>query len=655
MLQVARIDAAGVGIAQAFMDLRRVAQLHALASRGCDHDAREIGDDGAFVTEDAAYKMNSNPNIHAGETWREMHVTGYGPPPKTAAQLAAEAAAEKQRLTALAARLAVPEKERVRFIAHCEKARAEWLRASELESPAPRGHFLRTLGQSDREFVENANANASIPQALLLMNGDLLSEKGLLSPHSLLTQFIARAKTSADQTEPALARHPLAPPDARGAHRGGQRRGRQREGNPWASSTRCSTRSSSSSSNRRMLKTALSLLAVALLLPPLRAAENADAAALRRVADHVLAQTTRRLIDRGTGETFIDSAALTPKPEISIESKFNAWFYQTWLLADGVRRTAAALDEPRYRDYGEQNLGFIFRHMDYFQRQHAAKMNAAPVGDGVLSPIGFYFQIDSLWQIGLAPLVLERHAATQDARCEPFLARVRKFLATNARFDDGLLYREGKGAMTDDPYMTVPFLVRERRFDEAVAQVLGTHARLFDRQAGLLRHLWDVETQAPAGVFWGRGNGWMVLAQVELLSTLPDSHPRRAEVLAAFREHMAGLRRHQHAEGGWHQVLDHPESWIETSCTGMITYGLARGVNEGWLDATFADSARGGWRALQTKLTPDGDLVDVCGSTDTGDLAFYLKRPRLQGDLHGFGSYLLAGAEIVRAGRKSRP
>jgi unsaturated rhamnogalacturonyl hydrolase len=396
------------------------------------------------------------------------------------------------------------------------------------------------------------------------------------------------------------------------------------------------------------------LLRIALLLVLLgvcRAAEPVEAAGLRRVADHVLAQTSRRLIDRGTGETFADSTALAPKPEISIESKFNAWFYQTWLLADGMRRAAAALDEPRYRDYGEQNIEFIYRHMDYFQRQHAAKMKAAPVGDGVLSPIGFYFNIGSLWQTGLAPLVLERHTATKDARYEPFLARVRKFIAGSARFDDGLLYRKGKGAMTDDPYMTVPFLVREGRFDEAAAQVLGTHARVFDRETGLMSHLWDVKTERPSGMFWGRGNGWMVLAQVELLSALPASHPRRAEVLAAFRAHMAGLRRHQHAEGGWHQVLDHPESWVETSATGMITYGLARGVNEGWLDATFADSARNGWLALQTKLTPDGDLLDVCGSTDTGDLAYYLKRPRLRGDLHGFGSFLLAGAEVVVLGK----
>ena len=51
---------------------------------------------------------------------------------------------------------------------------------------------------------------------------------------------------------------------------------------------------------------------------------------------------------------------------------------------------------------------------------------------------------------------------------------------------------------------------------------------------------------------------------------------------------------------------------------------------------------------LTDMITPEGDLLDVCGSTDTGDLKYYFNRPRLQGDLHGFGSYLLAGAEIVR-------
>ena len=138
------------------------------------------------------------------------------------------------------------------------------------------------------------------------------------------------------------------------------------------------------------------ILLAAIAGRPFAAQPTDDAALLRRVADEVLQQTTRRLIDRSTGQTFTDSAALPLKPEISIESKFNAWFYQTWLLTDGMRRTASALGEPKYRNYGEQNLAFIYAHLDYFQRQQAAGIKAAPVGDGALSPIGFHFRLTDL-------------------------------------------------------------------------------------------------------------------------------------------------------------------------------------------------------------------------------------------------------------------
>lgn len=48
------------------------------------------------------------------------------------------------------------------------------VRASELVSPAPAGHFLREFGQSDREIIESSNDDASITQALRLLNGETL-------------------------------------------------------------------------------------------------------------------------------------------------------------------------------------------------------------------------------------------------------------------------------------------------------------------------------------------------------------------------------------------------------------------------------------------------------------------------------------------------
>lgn len=51
---------------------------------------------------------------------------------------------------------------------------SQMARASELESPARRGHFLREFGQSDREVIENAANAASVPQALNLLNGQIV-------------------------------------------------------------------------------------------------------------------------------------------------------------------------------------------------------------------------------------------------------------------------------------------------------------------------------------------------------------------------------------------------------------------------------------------------------------------------------------------------
>lgn len=63
--------------------------------------------------------------------------------------------------------------------------RDRWVaRAADIRSPAPNGHFLRQFGQSDRELVENSNKDASVMQALMLMNGGLF--RNLQSPYSVI-------------------------------------------------------------------------------------------------------------------------------------------------------------------------------------------------------------------------------------------------------------------------------------------------------------------------------------------------------------------------------------------------------------------------------------------------------------------------------------
>ena len=68
----------------------------------------------------------------------------------------------------------------------------QFVRASELPSPAPAGHFLRTFGQSDREVIEAANATPATTQALALLNGFI--DRELFKDRSVLYQAMLAPK-----------------------------------------------------------------------------------------------------------------------------------------------------------------------------------------------------------------------------------------------------------------------------------------------------------------------------------------------------------------------------------------------------------------------------------------------------------------------------
>ena len=76
---------------------------------------------------------------------------------------------------------------------------ANMARASELESPAPRGHFLREFGQSDREVIENAANQASVPQALTLLNGNTVEI--LTNPFAVFGRRVHAAGDAKERTK----------------------------------------------------------------------------------------------------------------------------------------------------------------------------------------------------------------------------------------------------------------------------------------------------------------------------------------------------------------------------------------------------------------------------------------------------------------------
>jgi hypothetical protein len=66
------------------------------------------------------------------------------------------------------------------------------VRASELPSPLPPGHFLRQFGQSDREQIEASSLDGSVPQVLQMFNGPITHM--MLDPQSIMYRNVTAEK-----------------------------------------------------------------------------------------------------------------------------------------------------------------------------------------------------------------------------------------------------------------------------------------------------------------------------------------------------------------------------------------------------------------------------------------------------------------------------
>ncbi|HEY2572812.1 MAG TPA: DUF1549 domain-containing protein [Verrucomicrobiaceae bacterium] len=150
--------------------------------------------------------MAYNPEQAMGK----IAIPGYDLPKKSKEELRADEEHQKDVMLDEAAYFGVPAGELKSYIKARQQQEREWLRSAEISSPAPRGHALREFGQSDREVVENANADASVPQVLSMMNSDLLPK--IMDKYSQLMLTIKKAKYPDDEVKAAyltlLSREP---------------------------------------------------------------------------------------------------------------------------------------------------------------------------------------------------------------------------------------------------------------------------------------------------------------------------------------------------------------------------------------------------------------------------------------------------------------
>ncbi len=376
--------------------------------------------------------------------------------------------------------------------------------------------------------------------------------------------------------------------------------------------------------------------------------------ALDRVRGWFARSTPYRIIDTDTGQPITDFTKATKTAGIDGRGgEFNDWTYPMGVVLAGMIHVADVTGDTRYREYALKNFDFIFDHLDFFRRQ-AAEFGPQRWGYRRLLEMR---ELDDCGAIGAA--LVKAYALKKDARYRAAIDTVADFISNKmSRLPDGTLARRRPQPMTmwvDDFYMSIPFLAQMGKltgnrayWDDAAKQVIQGSARLFDDRARLYDHSWFESATYDPKFFWGRGAGWALMAIAELLSVMPENHPDRPKVLDTFQRAVQGVAAVQSGTGLWHQLLDKPDSYLETSASAMFTYAIARGVNRGWLPLVYAPVAQTGWQAVSKRIRDDGQIEGICVSTTAAyDAVYYYNRPTELGAMQGYGPVLMAGAEII--------
>ncbi len=387
---------------------------------------------------------------------------------------------------------------------------------------------------------------------------------------------------------------------------------------------------------------------------------------------------------------------------------FGQWFYAVQVGMVGLLAAAKALERHDLLWYFLDSVQVMADYFDYSQWEYRQGLNPTMIPRSCELR-----ELDPCGTIGVS--LAEAYLLTGNERLLMTARHIAdRVMAHILRFSDDTYYR-GATMWADDFYMSCPFLARmarltgEEQYRQRVyAQVEGFAKRLWIEERRLFSHIYFPDREAKAGaaldglagcpnkVPWGRGNGWIALALTEILALLEDwpgagasafgscgletneaEEPKGREdarnqkdpgdwrgqkgrqtqdrawerTLALYREFAAGIAAVQDDCGMWHQVLDQPDTYLETSCTAMFVLSLKRGVNKGWLSEDFSLTAERGWNALlQYALDKDGNVYGVClGSGCSMEASYYDTIPTHKNDDHGTGIILMAAAEMMKS------
>jgi len=287
----------------------------------------------------------------------------------------------------------------------------------------------------------------------------------------------------------------------------------------------------------------------------------------------------------------------------------------------------------------------------------------------------------NLDKINSGKILLELYQISNDIKYKRSAEILREQLRKQPRTSEGGFWHKKRypsQMWLDGIYMSSPFYARfgvmfgEREvFDDVLKQIklIDVHTR--DSETGLRYHAWDesgeqVWADPLTGCsphFWGRAMGWYSMALVDVLDYIPAEYESRSQILYILNDLLKAIAKYQDASGLWYQIVNLGErsgNYLESSCSAMFVYSLAKAINKGYIDQLYRDIAVKGYTGLLNEMISiDNDdkisLHNICSVAGLGghpyrdgSFEYYISEPVVSNDLKGIGPFIMAGIQMEK-------
>ncbi|MFV0469386.1 MAG: glycoside hydrolase family 105 protein [Dysgonomonas sp.] len=386
------------------------------------------------------------------------------------------------------------------------------------------------------------------------------------------------------------------------------------------------------------------------------------------IADRIISETPYTFVDTKTKKTYSSLKGVPLSMNIKVQSEYNDWHYTNGVMQIALMELAEKTNDKKYVDYVQKNMDFVFNKDNYSFFENQYKQAFKENGWRGVRKLSWHmiFRAKRLDDNGpMAASLIDLQALKPNNAYLDYINETRDHLLySEPRLEDGTIARIWPHENTiwaDDLFMGIAFLSRMGKmtgdvkyFDDAVNQVLNYHKYLWDDRREIYYHCYHTDNKEHGVAHWSRANGWMVMAQADLLTMLPKDHPKRAALIENFNRQIKGVLQYQGKNGLWYQVLDKTDSYEEITGTAMFVFGIARGVREGWINKDYIYAAEQGLKGMMSKMSDSGDITAICvGTGIMPSLAYYYNRGTQKNGPMGEGPVLRALIEMSKAKKYS--